>query len=78
VLKMSVTPKAKSDLIGIWVYTGEKWGVDQADKRLGQLESGQMINHESLGTARAFDNRLWRSSYAPAPSPIAMMKELID
>ncbi|WBA17095.1 type II toxin-antitoxin system RelE/ParE family toxin [Salinivibrio kushneri] len=50
-LKLSVTPKAESDLIGIWVYTCEKWGADQADKYLDQLESGMkpLINHPSLG-----------------------------
>ena len=50
-LELSVTPKAESDLIGIWVYTCEEWGVDQADKYLDQLEAGmkQLINHPSLG-----------------------------
>ncbi|MEX0731090.1 MAG: type II toxin-antitoxin system RelE/ParE family toxin [Aquisalimonadaceae bacterium] len=49
--KLSITPKAESDLIGIWVYTCEKWGVDQADKYLDQLEAGmkQLINHPPLG-----------------------------
>jgi toxin ParE1/3/4 len=51
VLKLSITPKAESDLIGIWVYTCEEWGVEQADKYLDQLEEGmkQLINHPSLG-----------------------------
>jgi len=51
VLKLSVTPKAESDLVGIWMYTCEEWGVDQADKYLDQLEGGmkQLINHPSLG-----------------------------
>ncbi|MCC5867639.1 MAG: type II toxin-antitoxin system RelE/ParE family toxin [Gammaproteobacteria bacterium] len=50
-LKLRVTPKAESDLIGIWVYTCEEWGVDQADKYLDQLEAGmkQLINHPLLG-----------------------------
>ena len=48
---LSITPKAESDLIGIWVYTCEGWDVDQADKYLDQLEAGmqQLINHPSLG-----------------------------
>ena len=51
-LKLSVTPKAESDLTGIWLYTCEEWGVDQADKYLDQLEAGmqQLLNHPSLGT----------------------------
>ena len=50
-LKLSITPKAESDLIGIWVYTCEEWGVDQADHYLDQLEAGmkQLIDHPSLG-----------------------------
>ncbi len=50
-LKLSVTPKAESDLTGIWLYTCEAWGVDQADSYLDQLEVGmkQLLNHPSLG-----------------------------
>ena len=39
-LKLRITPKAESDLIGIWLYTCEQWGADQADKYLDQLEAG--------------------------------------
>jgi len=48
---LTVTPKAESDLTGIWMYTCEEWGVDQADIYLDQLEAGmnQLINHPSLG-----------------------------
>lgn len=51
-LRLSVTPKAESDLIGIWVYTCEEWGGDRADEYLDQLDKGmrQLINHPSLGT----------------------------
>lgn len=51
-LKLSITPKAESDLIEIWTYTCEEWGVDQADKYLQQMETGmkQLINYPSLGT----------------------------
>lgn len=50
-LKLNITPRAESDLIGIWVDTCEEWGVDQADKYLDQLETGmkQLINDPSLG-----------------------------
>ena len=50
-LRLTVTPKAESDLTGIWLYTCEEWGVDQADVYLDQLEAGmnQLINHPSLG-----------------------------
>jgi len=51
-LTLNITPQAESDLIRIWAYTCEKWGVDQADKYLDQLETGmkQLISHPSLGT----------------------------
>ncbi len=50
-LRLTVTPKAESDLTGIWIYTCEEWGVDQADSYLDQLDAGmnQLINHPSLG-----------------------------
>lgn len=50
-LGLNVTPKAESDLIGIWVYTCEEWGVDQADNYLDRLETGmkRLIDHPSLG-----------------------------
>lgn len=51
-LKLSITPKAESDLIKTWVYTCEQWGADQADRYLGQLENGmqRLIDQPSLGT----------------------------
>ena len=51
-LKLSVTPKAESDLIGIWMYTCEEWGGEQADKYLDELESGmrRLAEHPSLGS----------------------------
>ena len=50
-LKLSITPQAESDLIGIWMFIYEEWEVDQADKNLDQLEEGikQLISHPSLG-----------------------------
>lgn len=50
-LQLRVTPKAESDLIGIWLYTCDEWGIDQADNYLDELEEGmqQLIHHPSLG-----------------------------
>ncbi|MGM0632400.1 MAG: type II toxin-antitoxin system RelE/ParE family toxin [Pseudomonadota bacterium] len=52
-LRLSITPKAESDLVGIWVYTCEEWGAEQADKYLEQLEKGMrsLIQYPSLGTS---------------------------
>jgi len=49
--KLSVTPRAESDLIEIWVYTCEEWGVDQADSYLDRLAAGiqRLIDHPSPG-----------------------------
>jgi len=51
VLELSVTPKAESDLIGIWLYTFEKWGADRADRYLDQLDTGmkRLTVHPLLG-----------------------------
>ncbi|MFU8763537.1 MAG: type II toxin-antitoxin system RelE/ParE family toxin [Haliea sp.] len=50
-LRLAVTPKAESDLTGIWMVTCEEWGADQADSYLDQLEAGmnQLLDHPSLG-----------------------------
>ena len=51
-LKLRITPKAESDLIGIWLYTCDRWGADQADQYLDQLAAGmnQLLHHPLLGT----------------------------
>jgi toxin ParE1/3/4 len=51
VLKLSITPKAESDLTGIWLYTCKEWGVEQADKYLDELETSmkQLLSHPLLG-----------------------------
>lgn len=50
--QLSVTPRANSDLTGIWLYTCEEWGAEQADNYLDQLEAGmkQLMSHPLLGT----------------------------
>ena len=32
-------PAARHDLIEIWLYTADRWGVDQADRYVGQIEA---------------------------------------
>ena len=50
-LKLTVTPKAESDLTEIWMYSCKEWGDDQADTYLDQLEAGmkQLLDHPLLG-----------------------------
>ncbi|MEN3157628.1 type II toxin-antitoxin system RelE/ParE family toxin [Alkalimonas sp. NCh-2] len=51
-ITLRISPKAESDLIGIWVYSCEKWGADQADNYLDRMETGmkQLTHHPLLGT----------------------------
>ena len=55
-LELSITPKAESDLVGIWVYTCGEWGIEQADEYLDKLEQGmkQLIHHPSMGASFAY------------------------
>jgi toxin ParE1/3/4 len=32
--------RARDDLLGIWLYTAERWGAEQADAYLDRLEAG--------------------------------------
>ena len=34
-----ITPAARHDIRGIWVYTAEQWGERQADRYMGRLET---------------------------------------
>ena len=36
--EIRLTPAAERDLIDIWVYTADEWGVDQADHYLAEIE----------------------------------------
>jgi toxin ParE1/3/4 len=51
VIKLSVTPKAQADLVGIWVYTCQVWGAEQADYYLDRLDAGmrQLSDYPWLG-----------------------------
>lgn len=50
-LTLCLTPKAESDLVGIWLYTCETWGAEQADEYLDQIERGvkHLLGHPALG-----------------------------
>jgi toxin ParE1/3/4 len=51
VIKLSVTPKAQADLVGICVYTCQVWGAEQADYYLDRLDAGmrQLSDYPGLG-----------------------------
>jgi toxin ParE1/3/4 len=48
------TALAEKDLIGIWRYTLEQWGADQADSYLGELEEGigALVDAPEMGLSR--------------------------
>jgi toxin ParE1/3/4 len=39
-LELHKQHRARDDLLRIWLYTAEVWGVEQADRYLDQLEAG--------------------------------------
>ena len=45
---------AKTDLVGIWIYSFEQWGEAQADRYLGALERGigALANNPESGRLR--------------------------
>lgn len=48
-LKIVRRPLAKRDIQGIWLYTCEKWGQDQAQRYLAELDYGiKALGHSPL------------------------------
>jgi len=39
-LKITKSASAAEDLVDIWTYSFEHWGIDQADAYLDQLDEG--------------------------------------
>lgn len=48
-----LAPAATHDLEGIWVYTLEEWGIDQAHRYIDELTAAfvQLANNPQLGAA---------------------------
>ena len=38
-----LTPRARADLKAIWTYTADRWGIEQADRYVGLLDSAMRI-----------------------------------
>jgi toxin ParE1/3/4 len=55
------TALAESDLIGIWRYTLEQWGADQADRYLVELEAG--IGALAVSPGMGISRELVRTGY---------------
>jgi toxin ParE1/3/4 len=54
--KIHVSVLAESDLIGVWQYSFEEWGADQADRYLDELDSNikLLADNLDLGIKRDF------------------------
>lgn len=50
-----LTLAAEEDLRGIWRYTYETWGLDQAEKYLDQIEACCAAIGEGYGRSKSFD-----------------------
>jgi toxin ParE1/3/4 len=51
-----LTPQAKRDLDDIWVYTAERWNVDQAEAYLRTLDATFQLLAEHPGMGRSIDD----------------------
>lgn len=51
--QLRLTPAAREDLSEIWDYTEETWGVTQAEKYLGELQSAmeRLVDDPDRGRA---------------------------
>ena len=36
--RFTLRPAARRDMMGIWLYTADRWGLDQADHYVSQIE----------------------------------------
>jgi toxin ParE1/3/4 len=60
--KIHVHALAEYDLIGIWQYSFEEWGADQADKYLDELDSSikLLADNPDLGIKRDYVSEGYR------------------
>lgn len=51
-LELIVRPRARSDLKGIWSYTFKKWGAQQADRYLQDIDTEirSLLKFPEIGT----------------------------
>lgn len=55
--RYELTPAAKEDVRGIWLYTAAQWGERQADRYAGLLEAGFRKIASRRAVSRAFSQR---------------------
>ncbi|MCW5646172.1 MAG: type II toxin-antitoxin system RelE/ParE family toxin [Sphingopyxis sp.] len=54
-----LSPAARRDITDIWLYTADRWGVDQADDYVGQIEEDLRKVAAGLRIAQPIDT-LWK------------------
>jgi len=57
-LEIVKRPRARQDLIDIWLYSFKKWGETQADKYLAELDAGIAQLRENPRFGKPRDNLL--------------------
>lgn len=55
----ALSPAARRDITDIWLYTADRWGVDQADDYVGQIEEDLRKVAAGLRVAQPIDD-LWK------------------
>lgn len=55
----ALSPKARRDITDIWLYTADRWGVDQADDYIAQIEEDLRKAATGLRVAQPIDE-LWK------------------
>jgi toxin ParE1/3/4 len=53
-----LTPAARADLADIWLYTADRWGVEQADAYVRRIED-DLADANATPLARPFEGK-WR------------------
>lgn len=54
-----LSPAARRDIAEIWLYTADKWGVDQADAYIAQIQEDLRKAAAGLRIAQRID-RFWK------------------
>ena len=55
-MRLIFSPRAKADLEEIWTYTAERWGIDQAETYLRQLQAAADAAAEAPQSGRGCDD----------------------
>jgi len=59
VTRYALSPAARRDITDIWLYTADRWGVDQADDYVAQIEEDLRKVARGLRIAQPIDE-LWK------------------